>query len=107
MSFFTMLAEKLSRDNESERQKAACRNLATGLVIGAFIGVTAGILFAPKSGCETRKVLADKTADAVDQLRERVSEYASDVQARIEEATADENEHEDSVEAASNNLTEN
>jgi hypothetical protein len=85
MTFFTDLVDKLSRDTESERQRAACRNLATGLLIGACVGVTAGIIFAPKSGRETRKEIADKTADAVDHLRETVAEYVSEVQARLEE----------------------
>ncbi len=85
MTFFTDLVDKLSRDTESERQRAAYRNLATGLLIGVCVGATAGILFAPKSGRETRKEIADKTADAVDHLRETVAEYVSEVQARLEE----------------------
>ena len=106
MSYFAELVEKFSCDNESERQKAACRNLTTGLLIGAFIGVTAGILFAPKSGRETRKEIADKTADAVDQLRETVTEYVSELQARMEEAALSEDEFEEIVEVAADKLTE-
>jgi len=106
MSYFAELVEKLSRDNESERQKAAYRNLATGLLIGAFVGVTAGILFAPKPGRETRKEIADKAADAVDQLRETVSELVSDLQERIEEVVSREDEFEEIVDLATDNLTE-
>ncbi len=106
MSYFAELVDKLSRDNESERQKAACRNLATGLLIGAFVGVTAGILFAPKPGRETRREIADKTADAVDQLRETVTEFVSDLQERMEEAASGEDEFDEIVDLANDNLTE-
>ncbi len=106
MSYFAELVEKLSWDNESERRKAACRNLTAGLLIGAFVGVTAGILFAPKPGRETRKEIADKAADAVDQLRETVSELVSDLQERIEEVVSREDEFEEIVDLATDNLTE-
>ena len=105
MSYFAELVEKFGRGNESERQKAACRNLTSGLLIGAFIGVTAGILFAPKSGRETRKEIADKTADTVDQLRATVAEYVSELKARMEEAALDEDGFEEIVEVAADNLT--
>ncbi len=106
MSYFAELVEKLSWDNESERRKAACRNLTAGLLIGAFVGVTAGILFAPKPGRETRKEIADKAADAVDQLREAVAEFVSDLQERMEEAALNEDEFEEIVDLATDNLTE-
>jgi gas vesicle protein len=106
MSYFAELVEKLSWDNENERRKAACRNLTTGLLIGAFVGVTAGILFAPKPGRETRKEIAEKAADAVDQLRETVAEFVSDLQERIEEAKSNEDEFEEIVDLATDNLTE-
>ncbi len=55
MSYLNDLLANITRDSEEERRKAACRNLTTGLLFGALIGVTAGILLAPKSGKETRK----------------------------------------------------
>jgi gas vesicle protein len=95
MSFFAELVEKLGRDNESERRKAACRNLAAGLFIGACIGVTAGVLFAPRSGQETRKEIAGKTADTVEQLREKVTEYINELQARLEAAELNKEDYEE------------
>jgi gas vesicle protein len=32
-------------------------------LLGMGIGLTVGVLFAPKSGAETRKLIADKTSD--------------------------------------------
>ncbi len=106
MSYFAELVEKLSWDNESERRKAACRNLTAGLLIGAFVGVTAGILFAPKPGRETRREIANKAADAVDQLREAVAEFVNDLPERMEEAALSEDGFEDIVDLATDNLTE-
>jgi len=106
MSYFAELVEKLSWDNESERRKAACRNLTTGLLIGAFVGVTAGILFAPKPGRETRKEISEKAADAVDQLREAVADFVSDLQERTEEAVSSEGEFEEIVDVVNDNQTE-
>ena len=40
-----------------------------GFLGGALVGLGLGFLFAPKSGAETRKALADKTADLWDKVR--------------------------------------
>ncbi len=45
-----------------------------GLLIGGLIGAVAGILFAPKSGRETREDISRKTQDLVSKARE---EYVS------------------------------
>ncbi len=106
MSFFAELVEKLSLDNESERQKVACRNVTTGLLIGACLGAAAGILFAPKPGRETRREIVDKTADVVDQLRETIAEYVRELQERLEEAASSGDEFEEIIEVTADKMTE-
>ncbi len=44
-------------------EKNAMLYLLAGVGIGAIIGVAAGMLFAPKSGAETREELAKKFKD--------------------------------------------
>ena len=43
----------------------------TGLVVGSLTGAAAGLLFAPRSGRETRDVVRHKTGHYVGTLRER------------------------------------
>jgi len=45
-------------------------DLAKGLVIGGLIGAAIGILFAPKSGKETRQDIADKTEELLSKAKE-------------------------------------
>ncbi len=42
-----------------------------GLIVGSLTGATAGLLFAPQSGRETRDVVRHKTGHYVGTLRER------------------------------------
>ncbi len=42
-----------------------------GLIVGSLTGATAGLLFAPHSGRETRAVVRHKTGHYVGTLRER------------------------------------
>ncbi|MFY9706443.1 MAG: YtxH domain-containing protein, partial [Desulfobacterales bacterium] len=64
-----------------------------GAGIGTAVGVAAGILFAPKSGKETRRIIADRTSETVINLREsveaakdRISASAAEKSSRLREA---------------------
>ena len=56
-----------------------------GFVVGGAIGALAGILLAPKSGEETRKLLADSTKDMV----RRADETAKQIQSKADDAVSD------------------
>lgn len=56
-----------------------------GFVIGGAIGAIAGILLAPKSGEETRKILADTASDMV----RRADETAKQIQVKADDAVSD------------------
>ncbi|MEN6376285.1 MAG: YtxH domain-containing protein [Smithella sp.] len=45
-------------------------DLLKGLIIGGLVGAVLGILFAPKSGKETREDIARKTEDVLEKARE-------------------------------------
>ena len=62
------------RDETDETRSQSTSNLAWFLT-GAIIGATAAILYAPKSGKETRQYIADKTQ----QSREAVETAGEDI----------------------------
>jgi gas vesicle protein len=47
-----------------------------GLVAGAAVGAALGVLFAPKSGAELRKDIAEKGGDAFKSIKDKVSGLA-------------------------------
>ncbi|MCU1232075.1 MAG: hypothetical protein JWP63_42 [Candidatus Solibacter sp.] len=62
------------RDETDESQSQATSNLAWFLT-GAMIGATAAILYAPKSGKETRQYIAERTQEG----REAVESTTEDI----------------------------
>ena len=50
-----------------------------GFVAGAAIGGILGVLFAPDKGEETRRKLAEKTADLSDSLRDKFGDFVDGV----------------------------
>ena len=56
-----------------------------GFAIGGAIGAIAGILLAPKSGEETRKMLADSAQD----LAKRADETAKQIQTKADDALSE------------------
>jgi len=54
-------------------------------LLGLGIGVAAGILWAPRSGEETRQLLADKAGDSADYLRTRAQDGTEYLKSRTDE----------------------
>ena len=50
-----------------------------GFVFGAAVGVAAGLLFAPRSGDETRQLIKDKSKEYSDDLAEKLDEKLDDL----------------------------
>ena len=70
--FFNDLLDMVNRKKrEDERAKTALK-FAVGMGIAAAIGLARGILFAPKSGKETREALKKKAADTMEVFRDKV-----------------------------------
>jgi gas vesicle protein len=67
------------RAHERQMRINTAKNLALGATIGSAIGATAGLLFAPRSGRETREEIARRTNESMDAIRDNVS----DTKARI------------------------
>jgi len=57
---------------------------ATGLIMGALIGVVVGFLYAPQSGTETRRLVKEKT-EVIKEKAARAARHVKDVlQSRLE-----------------------
>ena len=63
-----------------------------GFIVGGAIGALAGVLLAPKSGEETRQMIADSTKDAmrradetVKQIQTKADDVVSDMQKKGDE----------------------
>ena len=63
---------------EAQRREAAER--AGAVLTGAALGGLAGILFAPQSGKETRKDIADKSRELAENARDAAGDLADSVQ---------------------------
>ena len=50
------------------------RNGLSGFLLGLGVGVGIGMLFAPQSGEETRKIIKDKAGEGTDYMKQRSSE---------------------------------
>ena len=70
------------------------KKLITGLVAGAIVGTVAGMLLAPKSGKENRKLVGEKAA----KIRRRTGGAIASVKSRIKKTP-----NETPVEEPSNN----
>lgn len=57
-----------------EKRQEAYKNITVGASVGLAIGTVLGVLFAPKSGKETRHDIAVKAKEAVDVTKEQVEE---------------------------------
>lgn len=72
-----------------------------GFVFGAAVGLAAGLLFAPRSGVETRKRIekkakevsddiTHKVGEKIDQLKGQMDHFTHEAKAKIKKATAEE-----------------
>jgi len=61
--------------------------LVGAVVVGALIGATLGVLFAPDSGSATRSKLMDGAGDLADNLKKKVREGADAIRNKVDEYT--------------------
>jgi len=58
-----------------------------GLLSGALIGGVIALLYAPKTGKETRQLIKDKVTEVVDAFKEKTSEVVDTVMEEASEAS--------------------
>lgn len=63
--------------------------LFAGILLGGIVGAAAGILFAPASGEETRKVLRKKAEKLSKEVSEKAEKLSSEVQKKAKDFNED------------------
>lgn len=71
-----------------------------GFIVGGAIGAVAGILLAPKSGEETRQLIADGTKDAL----KRADETVKEIQSKADDVVSDMQKKGDEIKEKLQNL---
>jgi gas vesicle protein len=82
-------------DQRTDQEGYAIGTFMIGLACGAAIGAAVGMLFAPKSGAETRQQLADqaewlrqRASEQTDRLRRRATEMYGDASQAVNDVMA-------------------
>jgi gas vesicle protein len=76
----------------SENSSSSGFAFIAGLVIGGAIGAVAGLLFAPETGVETRKKVAEKSKEWADDLYSKFDDFkdsVNDVMEDVKKGTAE------------------
>ena len=84
MSLAKLIDEKRKAKARAERNKKA-KVAVTGAAVGTLAGVLGGLLFAPKSGKETREDIKD----ASQQIAEKINMKTVDVKGKVSEKLED------------------
>ncbi len=58
-------------------------NIIAGILGGAAVGLTLGVLYAPDKGSETRRKIREKAKDAKDTIVEKSSAIADEISSRF------------------------
>jgi gas vesicle protein len=67
---------------ENEQETRAAKPVLSGLIVGGLVGAAAMLLYAPKSGQETRAEIRQKTAELRDRTTETVKDTVSQVKSK-------------------------
>ncbi len=60
--------------------------LVTGLLAGAIVGAVVGILFAPKTGKQTREIVVNRAGE----IRKKTGDYVGSLRQRIKRGVTEE-----------------
>lgn len=82
------MVNKEKRKTERTRAAKCAAGYALGLVAVAAVGVAVGMLFAPKSGKETREDIKEKVTDSIETIKDK----AQKVKEKLEKNEEDDSE---------------
>ncbi|EGT3617393.1 YtxH domain-containing protein [Clostridium perfringens] len=82
MSLSRLIEEKRKAKARAERNKKA-KVAVTGAAIGTLAGVVGGLLFAPKSGKETRSDIKEGSMKAAQKLNDKTTELKENLNTQV------------------------
>ena len=77
--------KKVRSARAKDMRRNRTKNRVIGVGIGSALGVAAGILFAPKSGKETRQIIADRTSETIKNFKDNVAATKAKISASATE----------------------
>jgi gas vesicle protein len=77
--------KKVRSSRAKDMRRNRTKNMVIGVGIGSALGVAAGILFAPKSGKETRQIIADRTSETIKNFKDNVAATKAKISASATE----------------------
>lgn len=83
MGLYSIIEKKKREQKRREKAKIA-KVAGITAVVGTSLGVAAGVLFAPKSGKETRADIAEKTVKAKDEIVEKSKVFKENIAVKAE-----------------------
>jgi gas vesicle protein len=79
--------DSINKKRRTKERNKTVVNFALGMGLAATIGLMKGILYAPKSGKETREDLKKKASETVDTIKEKVRNGARALKAAKEKVS--------------------
>jgi len=77
--------KKVRSSRAKDMRRNRTKNMVIGVGIGSALGVATGILFAPKSGKETRQIIADRTSETINNFKDNVAATKAKISASATE----------------------
>ena len=77
--------KKVRSARAKDMRRNRTKNMVIGVGIGSALGAAAGILFAPKSGKETRQIIADRTSETIKNFKDNVAATKAKISASATE----------------------
>lgn len=74
------MSNKNKLESNNYEQEGAFKKVVLGMFFGAVVGVTAGILLAPKPGKESRQDFAENAKKAAEKIKETTSTIKMNIQ---------------------------
>ncbi len=81
------LLDVLSKERRRKQKIKAVQNIAVGVGIVTAVSVATGVLFAPKSGKETREDIKVKAVNTVENIKDTIQKKAGSMKESVDHAT--------------------